>query len=270
MSMKSMYPRMMPHRDIKEVCFHPTLELKRGTNTFQLTRKVLEFAKAESQMVLFFATQEAADECVLFATAERQGDKSLLLHELSVRIFDIDVRLYGVFFPAPKRWVMMAFWNHPGLGISSRLAEESLHEVKSNDTPKPSVTQGPAFAILRERIAGLLERAPADPPRKEKVQPGDVYLFQIGMTSIWLSHQCLLRKFNGTSVLFGFAFNSTFHVFSDYGPRYKLLSHGTKEELDQLENHLESQFKDGKKVQAIWCEFPSNPNLATPDLGRLR
>lgn len=168
----------------------------------------------------------------------------------------------------------MPFWVNPGVGISSRLAEENLkhlpllHEVTDDSAPPP-VEESPTHVILRERIAGLLERAPADPPRKAKVTADDVYLFQTGMASIYLTHQYLLSKFNGTTVLFGFAFHSTILVFEDYGPGYKLLGLGTEEELDQLESHLEAELEE-RKVQAVWCEFPSNPNLITPNLGRLR
>ncbi|KAG0648231.1 O-succinylhomoserine (thiol)-lyase [Hyphodiscus hymeniophilus] len=259
MSVKSMYPRMLLHRDIQE-----------------LTQKILAFAKAEGQNALFFVTKRAADACVIYATAAKRGDDILSAEEIAVRIFDIDVRLYGVFFPAQKTPVLMPFWSHPGVGISSRLAEESLkhldllHEVVSDDSPAPKLADSPAHAVLRERIAGLLERATADPPRKDKVKPDDVYLFQTGMASIWLPHQYLLSKFNGTTVLFGFAFHSTIHVFEDYGPGAKLLGLGTEEELDQLETHLKAELKEGRKVQAVWCEFPSNPLLVTPNLGRLR
>ena len=90
------------------------------------------------------------------------------------------------------------------------------------------------------------------------------------MSSIYLPHRYLLSKFNGTTVLFGFAFHSTIHVFEDYGPGFILLGLGTEEELDQLESHLQAELKEGKKVQAVWCEFPANPILITPNLGRLR
>jgi cystathionine gamma-synthase len=235
----------------------------------------VEYAKAEGSNALLFMSQRAADECLTFATSSARGDDKMSADELSIRVFDIDVRLYAVFFPAPKTPVVMPFWSHPGVGISSRLAEESLkhldllHEVTDGSSP-PKVVESPAHAIIRERIAGLLERAPADPPRKEKVKPDDVYLFQTGMASIYLPHQYLLSKFNGTTVLFGFAFHSTIHVFEDFGPGFKLLGLGTEEELDQLETHLEAELKEGRKVQAVWCEFPSNPILITPNLGRLR
>lgn len=46
----------------------------------------------------------------------------------------------------------------------------------------------------------------------------------------------------------------------------KLYGHGTKEELDNLEASLIS----GKRVSVLFCELPSNPQLKTPDLPRLR
>ena len=284
-TLKSMYPRMMIHRDIKEVSFVPPisftptlatfLRLCARSNIIQLTGKIIECSKTEGQNCLLFVSQRAADDCIAFATAPARGDDKLSPSELKIRIFDIDVRLFAVFFPAPKTPALMPFWSHPGLGVSSRLAEESLkhlellHEV-SEDSPPPEVVESPAHAIIRERVAGLLERAPADPPRKENVKPEDVYLFQTGMASIYLPHRYLLSKFNGPTVLFGFAFHSTLHLFEDYGPGYKLLGLGGLKELDELEIHLEAELKEGRKVQAVWCEFPSNPTLVTPDLGRLR
>lgn len=33
---------------------------------------------------------------------------------------------------------------------------------------------------------------------------------------------------------------------------------------------LESRCKKGERFQALWCEFPGNPLLASPDLRRIR
>lgn len=168
------------------------------------------------------------------------------------------------------------FWVHAGSGISSRLAEETLkhldmlEEVQVGD---PSLTRGPdspAHVTLRQRIAGLLERAPVDPPRSKKVHDDDVYLFQTGMSSIYWVHQYLLSKYDSSSVLFGFAFHSTIHILEDYGPGYEFLGLGTDDEGDKLEQHLSDLSQQGKTLQAIWAEFPSNPLLVTPDLFRLR
>lgn len=42
--------------------------------------------------------------------------------------------------------------------------------------------------------------------------------------------------------------------------------HGTDEDLDDLEKKL----KEGEKVIGLFCEFPSNPLLKSPDLIRIR
>jgi cystathionine gamma-synthase len=68
-----------------------------------------------------------------------------------------------VFFPADRFQVVWPFWINAGVGISSRLAEDCvkhvdlLHEVTESD-PAPEQEESVAHGVLRERIAGLLER----------------------------------------------------------------------------------------------------------------
>lgn len=45
-----------------------------------------------------------------------------------------------------------------------------------------------------------------------------------------------------------------------------MYGHGNAEELDQLESSLAS----GNRIIALFCEIPSNPQLHTPDLHRIR
>lgn len=186
------------------------------------------------------------------------------------------IPLFVVFFPPAAAGVLHGFWVHAGSGVSSRLAEETLKhldkltEMQVDDPRLIRAADSPAHATLRQRIAGLLERAPVGPPREKKVSEHDVYLFQTGMSSIYWVHQYLLSNYNSTSVLFGFAFHSTIHILEDYGPGYEFLGLGTAEEIDKLEQHLSVLSAQGKTPQAIWAEFPSNPLLVTPDLFRLR
>jgi cystathionine gamma-synthase len=90
------------------------------------------------------------------------------------------------------------------------------------------------------------------------------------MSSIYCVHQYLLSVYNAKSVLFGFAFHSTPHVLEDFGPGFKFLGVGSLEELDELEEYLKEEAKERRKIQAVYTEFPSNPNLSTPDIGKLR
>jgi len=224
---------------------------------------------------MLFPSPESASECKDFAISAKHGEDALSPDDISIRLFDIDMRFYAVFFPALKAPLVQSFWCFAGVGISSRLAEESfkhmelLHEVFNQDAP-PKIKEVAAHTILRERIAGLVERAPAGPPRRAKVSPDDVYLFQTGMASIYSVHQSLLRKHNGSTVLFGFAFPNTMNAFRDFGPGFKHFGLGTAEELEQLEAYLRAEASDGRKVQAVWAEFPSNPLIVTPDLDGLR
>jgi cystathionine gamma-synthase len=46
---------------------------------------------------------------------------------------------------------------------------------------------------------------------------------------------------------------------------FKMHGHGNKAELDQLEADL----IHGDRISALFCEFPSNPQLRSPDIQRL-
>ena len=47
---------------------------------------------------------------------------------------------------------------------------------------------------------------------------------------------------------------------------FTLYGHGTEEELDDLERNLAA----GNGIRALFCELPSNPLLASPNLPRIR
>ncbi|KAK0111239.1 hypothetical protein ONS95_001612 [Cadophora gregata] len=256
----SFYPRIIPHKDVKA-----------------LAAAVLSKFGTEGQNVFLFSAPESASECIKFATSPARGDDALSPSEISTKVLDIKVRLYAVFFPLPKSPIVSAFWINPGVGISSRFAEESLKNIDLlreviDDKPAPSNPVSPANAILRDRIATLLERAPApNSPRKALIKAEDVYLFQTGMASIYTVHQFLLSKFNALSVLFGFAFHSTPHIFEEFGgPGLKFFGLGNANELVELEKFLKEEKTEGRKIQALWTEFPANPLLMTPDITRLR
>lgn len=203
-------------------------------------------------------------------------EKDMLAEDLiSIRGFDIKTRYFAVIIPAPKMMSIVPFWVNPGMGVSSRMAEEGLNHIDllrevTDESEAPKREVSPAQEILRERIVGLLERAPVGPAREKKVQPGDVYLFPTGMGAIYDIHRYLLKKENKSSVMFGFVFHSTIHILEDYGPGYKLFGKADAEDLDALEKYLEDELKEGRRVQALFTEFPGNPILNSPDLTRLR
>ncbi|KAF8420977.1 cystathionine gamma-synthase, converts cysteine into cystathionine [Tirmania nivea] len=256
-----MYPRILLHKDIK-----------------QLIRTLLEYAQADAQFCLPFPSLEGANDCRTFITAAKRSDglESLATDEVSIRVFEVGVRIYCIFFPAAKTPLVMPFWCNAGVGISSRLAEEAIakhaatvhiRELALNDTPSENTFADPLGSqlALRVQIAHLMERAPLDPHRPSRLAPGDVYIYQTGMAAIYFVHNILTRwsQRKSKTVMFGFPFHQTTHIFEYWGHGFEFFPLGT--EFDALEKLLEVE-----PVLAVWTEFPSNPLLVSSDLTRLR
>jgi cystathionine gamma-synthase len=243
----------------------------------QLTGAILQHTKAAGQFCLFFPRYKVAAACIEFVTADKRTDglDSVPKDVISIRTFKFKSTLYAVFFPMDKMKLVMPFWMNAGVGISSRLAEDCLQnisllqELPTTDTAQTAVIPPADTRLLQERIVDLLERAPVGPPRKKPVAPEDIYLYQTGMAAIYYVHLLLLqwRNFNTKTVMFGFPFHQTIHIFEYWGPGVKFLPLGT--ELEELEEYLKSEAAAGTPVQAVWTEFPSNPLLVSSDLARL-
>lgn len=63
-----------------------------------------------------------------------------------------------------------------------------------------------------------------------------------------------------------FTYVDTLKILQKWGPGCHFYGYGSSQDLDELEQLLES----GEKVLSLFCEFPSNPLLGTPDLKRIR
>jgi cystathionine gamma-synthase len=55
-------------------------------------------------------------------------------------------------------------------------------------------------------------------------------------------------------------------ILQKFGPGCQFYGHGSAENLDDLESRL----KSGERYLALFCEFPGNPLLRSPDLQRIR
>lgn len=204
---KSMYPRMMLHRDVVELASH-----------------IARFAKVgDDQTCVPYPSLEAAEHQIAFCTDPRRGEAMLNTENLNLRAFDIDIRYYAVFFAAENADKVMPFWTNAGVGASSRMAEQSMQHIdqmKEVALPEPSPAayledhqiETPATLKVKERIASLMERAPVGGPRDDniKVKPDDIYLYPSGMAGIWWVHEYLIGARSGTTVLYGFAFHCTY------------------------------------------------------------
>lgn len=259
-ALKSMYPRMMVHPEIKE-----------------LTTRICHFAKVpETQTCLLYPTLVDAESQVEFTADPKRGDLQLKKADINIRAFDIDVRYYAVFFEKPNLPKLMPFWSNAGIGVTSRRAEESLKDITKLreveiDSVPPANPNTVTEKTLQRRIADLLERAPVGGPHDKKVQPNDVYFFQSGMAAIyWTNHYLTHSVRSGTTTMYGYAFHSTPHTLEDFSKAWKLFGRGAEAELDELERWLGGEKQAGRPVQTLFAEFPANPMLTTPDLARLR
>jgi len=142
--------------------------------------KLLEYTKSEGKACIPFSAPEAAAECVKFATSPARKNDVLSPDDISVRVFDIHIRLYVVFFPAPKMQIVFPFWINAGVGISSRVAEDcvkhldSLREVPESDLA-PKLQESAVQNVIRERIAGLLERVRNFSASEDQVKYGIIH-----------------------------------------------------------------------------------------------
>jgi len=108
--------------------------------------------------------------------------------------------------------------------------------------------------------------------RLRDVSEDDVYLYPSGMNAIFSAHQLVMGEAQKRgkpplkSICFGFPYIDTLKVLEKWGPGAKFYGNGTDEDLDDLEQRLES----GERFAALFTEFPSNPLLRSPNMARIR
>jgi len=140
----------------------------------------------------------------------------------------------------------LAFVRHAKLAVRRRIA----------GTLKSSVGPQDALSLSREGgrdVEGFTE--------------ADVFLYPTGMSAIFNSHRILMLALGAAkSVCYGFPYIDTLKVLEKFGPGCHFYGNGAQADLDDLEQKLES----GEHILALFCEFPSNPLLKSPDLRRVR
>ncbi len=182
------------------------------------------------------------------ATAERCREWIARWTGLSGRIVAwSDAGPWVICFPRPATRAAKKYWRHAGEGVSSRMAQACWQGEQQPDARQAKQT-------VRERIADLAQ-APVDCVR----------LFGSGMSAIYAVHRAIQHIVPGRrSVQFGFPYVDTLKIQQDLGPGVHFFPRGDRQELRQLADLLRSE-----PVSAIFCEFPSNPLLVSPDVAAL-
>jgi cystathionine gamma-synthase len=207
-----------------------------------LTRKlfaecVRRFARA-GETCIAYPSRQVAELCQEFL--HRHGVRSGL-HSYGSH------GLFVVSFRAEDLRTAKYFWQHTGAIVSSRLAEAAL-------TGRPVADGTAAKATIRQRVAEL-----AGAPAQE------VYLYPSGMAAIYDIYRLLqLARPEAKCVQFGFPYTDTIKIQEKFGAGVHFFPAASAAELDRCE-----ELASREPLQAIYCEFPSNPLLTSPDLERL-
>ncbi|CAG8908635.1 unnamed protein product [Penicillium egyptiacum] len=268
-ALKNGYPRSFVHKSIQVLA--------------EAVQK--EFLLLEEKLMLF-SNLNAARACKAYMISATHGEQTGSSDSISVRSIGFGTAdipeyalqlplLYAVVYPPKLSGTATLFWRLTGTGISSRQAGRCLQaldrirEVEETAQPTPSVSHS-VYETIRARIASLIEYAPVSRRGPSKVSSKDVYLYPSGMSAIYHAHHMLLNWRGAESVVVGFTYELTIKTMEAFGPSYRFFSAGTEAEIDELESYLDDRFLQGVKIQAVWCECPSNPLLRTVNMVRLR
>ncbi|KAJ1559231.1 hypothetical protein HK405_011502, partial [Cladochytrium tenue] len=109
---------------------------------------------------------------------------------------------------------------------------------------------------------------PAVPRGVGALDERHILLTPCGMNAIYTAFRMVQRLRPGMkSVQFGFPYVDTLKIQEKFNPLgCHFLGHGNASDLDTLEHSILSS----EPISAVFCEFPSNPLLRSPDLHRLR
>lgn len=295
-ALRNGYPRSFFHQDIQTVKQSLPGRINKANGCQQLFERCQKsfFLTQSTTRILLFPDPASAEACRSYMSSSTiQGSEVLspdLVSQFGI-VFSGGTRskcdccrhglppLWAIAYPETAQAAGACFWRLTGTGISSRLAEaclpytDSIARVESSSITTDQLAQyncAPVFNQIRHRIATLLERATINPDRPTPISSEHVFLFPSGMSAIYHVHHLLLKWRSSKSVIMGFPYELTLKTLETYGPLFKFFSAGTSEDIDSLEQILKNHAAGQPKLQAIWCECPSNSLLKTCDLERIR
>ncbi|KAJ8519115.1 hypothetical protein ONZ45_g3934 [Pleurotus djamor] len=261
------YPRFVVHQNIRKlgkIC----VEKFGGDPT------------SESGMI--FPTEKIAHECRAFVERRTALNGSQVATRLAhLRLLSSNnafLDLFAVIFPVNAFVVAKQFWQHTGLGITTRYAALCFEMLATATGPLQAMTNGDsdlkitdnacenvpvsgdmlprkqiccqfdlnidnaagatAKRVVTQRIAALYNQSDAV---HSGISESDVFLFPTGMAGIWETHQLVMSTISHTkSICFGFLYTDTLKVLQKWGPGCYHLGHGITPSIDELETLLEN------------------------------
>lgn len=210
-----------------------------GYPRFRLTNAVVALcdhynSAANGESLFVFPSEQIAEKCIRFVGQGR------------TRRTEDGVCLAIV--PNEYQALAKAFWQHSGLIVSSRQAQDILSGNPANQNH-----------VQKSKIKGLLAYHAG-------LEADDVYLFPTGMAAIFTAYETVTQNGqNGKTVQLGFPYVDTLKIQQKFGEGSVYLPYNSIKDLENLENIL----KTGG-VSAVFCEIPGNPLLHTVNLQVLR
>ncbi|KAL3959989.1 hypothetical protein ACCO45_005106 [Purpureocillium lilacinum] len=253
-ALKAGYPRFNIHRDV-----------------LSLEKKLIAWAASSSGSGPALAALPEATggskDAVRIAHITLDGALEQIGAEESTARFDDHAygHVYVVAYPTHLTRVAFQFWLLTGYGVSSRFAPDHQEDATGRWREALPVEEAKEAAnAMRNHIASLYSIDDV------KATAEDVFLFQCGMAAITQTAG-ILRALAGERqdyriAMFGFLNVDTVAVLGKVlGFGCAFYGHASSADLDALEAELQS----GKRIDALFTEFPTNPQLKLVDLERL-
>ncbi|KAJ6145020.1 hypothetical protein N7470_008915 [Penicillium chermesinum] len=187
---------------------------------------------------------------------------------------------YAVVYHTDLAPIAMSFWRETGDGITSRHAEYALgmfqflksqsdskahlDELQNASSLPPPSTTAAEITSIKSLIA---TSAASDSPGHAPIRLDDVFLYSKGLAGIYAVARSLVPRVRQPKTHKSWPYAETVKCVERSGwGNVILYGKGTEADLDELEQRL----ANGVRIQALFCELPSNPQLASPDLHRIR
>ena len=206
-AMQTGYPRFFIHLNIRKVSvtirdgngllhhgrFSPLIHIPT-----QLSSILEQKFGTQSERSLLFPSRKTAEACRTFLAA-RDVSARVVQHCISESL-----SVFLVLFPEGKSSIAKQFWQHTGLGVSSRFATHILATLASSASPLPSPTRTRPMAH-RHYSAKRQSRPPSSDGAEPLEAEQALYLEQrygrnLDVTAVKLAKRALRRRIAGVLV----------------------------------------------------------------------